>query len=520
MKIPVSNVVLEIDGRKINIPMSRSILEIVDIILTEEMTAEDYVKVVRNIIPANVVSNTQASHVFSPIVKWAMEHLKKNNRIIWFLRWYALRITYSTFRRRNAYDTYDKMIPLFGGLAAKAGMDLDKFIEVAEGMNLDELLPRLEHFFNEHTIAAVPKIRNYSFQWQTPDQVLSDLEKLEEEVRVKQGGIDPKVLIRPDQFEKNAEKLVEFPDGWAWFKLHTHTSKEESRSGNNCGTCELGESTLLSLRRPIKIGKETWWKSELTAELTADNKIRQLRHGNEKPDDEYHPYIMKLLLMGDIDGFELPEYQPKDTFYVEDLSDNDKATLEAESPDLLKDPEEGRSRISFEMWDPIAEDNEYLGANDWEEAIKEARGILKGLSSDILVTYSVVVSERDNDGETYGDEFIGEWVGSIQDVPDCIDKIPGKDTHDFVNDDIAYGFESIRVDICGRGYEVECKHPQVCRRCGTYVAMVDKYSKIRNTSRYASDEREIKRQIEIEDQPVFKEADETSEAWVENLREK
>lgn len=493
--------------------ISQRILEIIDAVLNEEMTADDYKKIVDNIVPEELFKVGRVD--YSRVIDWAMRVLKKNNRIIWFLRWYALRIIYTTLNRRNPKDGYEKMKTVLGGIAAKSGMDVDELFITSKVTDFGELISKLEHFFNEHTVAAVPKIRNYSFQWQTPEKAVTDLEMLEEEIRIKQGGIDPKVLIRPDQIEKGAEKLIEFPDGWVWWKLNTHSSREESRSGNNCGTCELNNSTLLSLRRPIKIGKEVWWKSELTAELTEDNKIRQLRHGNEKPDAEYHPYIMKLLLVANIDGLERPEYEPKSTFYVDDLSDEDQATLEEESPDLLKEPEEGRSSTYFEYFDSLAEYGEILDADDWEEAIKEAKKVIKSLSSDILVTYSLVVFETDTDGDSAGDESVGEWVGALQDGPDCIDKIPGKDTHDFVNDDIAYGFKSIRVDICGKEYDVMCSHPQVCRRCGTYIAVINNHSTIRSTSKYSPREPEIKRQIEIEDQSVFKEADEVSRAWVE-----
>lgn len=498
--------------------ISEKIISIVESVLDEEMTLDDYIKVVENILPKEAAKSQK--RFYETVVKWAMRVLKKNNRIIWFLRWYAFRLSYKFLEDKKF--TYDKLKDIVRSFSDKSGIEIDKVMDSILAFDVDEILGKLEHFFDENTVNLITKIRNYSFQYQTPEQVLSDFSRFEDEYRSKtSGGLDPKVLIRPDQFEKGAKKILEFPDGYAWWDLNTNTSREESRSGNNCGTCEFADSTLLSLRRPIKIGGETWWKSELTAELTDRNTIRQLRHGNNKPENIYHPYIMKLLLnqglsvsRRSIDGFEHPDYLPTDTFSVGDLSGSEFRELEDNNSDLVSEPA-NVNKTYFQLFDSISDDTKYLDATSWPSAIEEAKEIIKGYKSDIFILYTMYLQETDRDGDDYGGDTISEKVGDLQKEPPCTEPNHNWVENKEVTDKVS---ENIPINIVGIELHIQTSDPEVCSNCGRYRSMVNEDSIISPAKGNWPDNEEIKRTIDSYWQLVYTEADVISKEWIESLR--
>lgn len=495
--------------------LAQRILSIVESVFNEEMTQDDYAKIVKNIAPGYdepAIANT---------INWAMRVLKKNNRIVWFLRWFALKLMYLHSARENNTSHKDAiadgMEPVLSKFSAKAGIDRFALADLLSELYMNTLKTELEHYFDPNILEMIPKIQGYSFQWQTPQQSLDDFKKFEDEFKLKHsGGYDVKVLIRPDQFEPKAEKIIEFPDGLVWLNLNTHTSKEESRSGNNCGTCELGDSTLLSLRRPIRIGKDTYWKSELTSELTSGGKIRQLRHGNEKPDDEYHPYIMKLLLEYDeIVGFELPNYLPERTFKVDDLTEEEMKALGRHNQKLLEEPE-STTHTDFEIYDELNEGSgDWLGVDNWRDARIAAKEYIQGLSFDVRTRYRVTLQElevSENDIEAVDSERVYADAGEDPEEPECV-----QDQHEWVSNEISDTFDEVEVTIGDNWFFVSCDAQEVCRHCGTYRAEIDEKSSIVASGRGYHDSGSIERQIDLFSQIVYKDADRESEQWVENL---
>ena len=499
--------------------LSNKILNIIESILNEEMTKEDYKKVLFNLLPLAKEGDVSKEFV-DYTLEWSMNILKKNNRIQWYLRWYALSLALNIHHHELSSERKKKWgdlaYTLIGKYANKTGMSNGQVESAVTSIPSTELRARFEHYFDPNIVGVIQKIKDYSFQWQTPEQVLNDFHRFEDEYRAKTaGGIDPKVLIRPDQMEEEATNILEFPDGWVWWDLNTYKSKEESRSGNNCGTCEFQDSTLLSLRRPIKIGGEIWWKSELTAEFTDGGYIRQLRHGNDKPDNLYHPYIMKLLMEYDgINGFEVPDYQPHDTFSVDDLTEEEQEALEAKNSDLVSEPQE-RSRTYFSAWDNLTGDSEYLDANTGEEAVEETKRLIKGLSSDIYVYYTMGLEERDQDGNEYGSDAITEGIGEFQPSPECVEEKHNWVENTDVTDKVS---ENIPLEIAGEEFHIQSFYPEVCSHCGKYKAVVKEDSYIHKVKYHITSD-EIKRTIEIPYQEVYTESDVISQEWIEYLKQ-
>jgi hypothetical protein len=140
--------------------------------------------------------------------------------------------------------------------------------------------------------------------------------------------------------EKN-DILLDYRDengeGFYWVDLETNDSNEECQRMGHCGRTNSG-NTLYSLRETRKLNKDyTINRSHLTAALgKEDNVIYQLKGSkNSKPKEIYHPFIIDLILNGDIKGFGY-EYDSKNDFNVSDLSDLEFHQLYLQKPELFK----------------------------------------------------------------------------------------------------------------------------------------------------------------------------------------
>jgi hypothetical protein len=135
--------------------------------------------------------------------------------------------------------------------------------------------------------------------------------------------------------------------GYYWVDLKTNRSDEECERMGHCGTTS-GRNTLYSLRRFIPIGRGfTLNKSLLTAAITPEGKIAQMKGPkNSKPPQEYHQYIIPLLNLKMVDeegnesssitGFR-PEYGGSD-FMLKDITNEQLVELMRTNPSLFDSP--------------------------------------------------------------------------------------------------------------------------------------------------------------------------------------
>lgn len=163
--------------------------------------------------------------------------------------------------------------------------------------------------------------------------------------------------------EKN-EIILDFrePDGtgYYWVDLKTNRCDEESERMGHCGTTSH-RNTLFSLRRYIPIGRGmTLNKSVITAAITPDGKIAQMKGPkNSKPLQEYHRYIIPLLNLKKADedgnksmaitGYKL-EYSGDD-FLLKDLTNEQLIDLMRTNPELFNDPA-GKILAAIKLNDP------------------------------------------------------------------------------------------------------------------------------------------------------------------------
>lgn len=152
-------------------------------------------------------------------------------------------------------------------------------------------------------------------------------------------------------YKEENEIILDFrePDGtgYYWVDLKTSRCDEESERMGHCGTTS-SRNTLYSLRRYIPIGRGfTLNKSVITAAITPDGKIAQMKGPkNSKPLQDYHKYIIPLLNLKKVDeegvesmaitGYRL-EYSGDD-FSLKDLTNEQLIDLMKTNPNLFNSP--------------------------------------------------------------------------------------------------------------------------------------------------------------------------------------
>lgn len=138
-------------------------------------------------------------------------------------------------------------------------------------------------------------------------------------------------LITPS---KNTVKKIDLGNGWGWYDLNTNECQAESKAMGHCGTGQA-DSTLLSLRKEVKLGNRVLHQPHVTAELNDGVIVQMKGRKNTKPTPNYHDHIMKLLEHPDVRLHIPSQYKPHLDFQTSDLKLEDREKLKGIKPDLF-----------------------------------------------------------------------------------------------------------------------------------------------------------------------------------------
>ena len=242
--------------------------------------------------------------------------LKKNNRIIWFLRIvedYVNNVLDST--RLGTYRL-TSLVSL-----------LDKFAE----------------YYNPNN--SIDPIEKYSFNSQTVSDVLTFFQQEKEKAIAKQEedrGVDPQegdYILFKFQGTKaipndGSKKFDELPFKYAWWWINRAYCPEEGRSGEHCGNIagqHNPDQRILSFR-------DNQNRVQMTFILEPDNTLGEMRANyNQKPNSKFHPYIMPLLMWDRVEGLTGAPYGEESAFNIFDLNEQQLNYLEQNKPKLIQD---------------------------------------------------------------------------------------------------------------------------------------------------------------------------------------
>ncbi len=254
-------------------------------------------------------------------INWARKTLRKNDRIVWFLRWVKLWLISTTAGSGVAAAA-------FPGALQRQNRRHGPVPGQDDLMGSPALKQQLEHFLS----LPIPEIRNYVFKAESP-RGLFDL-FAEYEAAWRQRIEEERSLITP---ESEDEILIEFRDGYAWWLLPRGGCPVEAEAMGHCGNVpsERPGDRILSLRRKVQRGDILRWYPVATFILDRDGELGEMKgRGNDKPAQKYHPYIVELLRHHMIRGVKGGGYMPENNFSMGDLDQKTREQLIAQKPEL------------------------------------------------------------------------------------------------------------------------------------------------------------------------------------------
>lgn len=248
-------------------------------------------------------------------IKWARANLKKNDRIVWFLRW--VRAELAGRAKHTDSDTELERIN------KRLGTDFTRIDLVP----INNLMTNLTHYLG----MPIPEIQNVVWQKQSPRELLEQLGEVESDW--KEANADRNNLLSYHE-DSEPEKIMSFPDGYAWFDLEKSYCSAEAKAMGHCGNAN-GRGTILSLRRLAKNHEGlNYWYPVLTFILHDDGFLGEMKgRNNDKPVEKYHPYIIALLKnYSPVQGIRGGGYMPEHNFKMSDLDDDVVAELKELKP--------------------------------------------------------------------------------------------------------------------------------------------------------------------------------------------
>jgi hypothetical protein len=286
-----------------------------DYLLTVETLIEgskDYITMFNDFIADNV----QAKQAVDKYINWARQNLKKNDRIVWFLRW--ARVELAGRAKHTDSDTELQR------LNKRLGTDFSRHDLVP----INNLMTNLVHYLG----MPIPQLQTIIWQKQSPNELLEQMSAIESDW--KEANASNNNLLQYSAGDE-PEKVMSFPDGYAWFDLERPYCSREAAAMGHCGN-QGGQGTILSLRRLAKAQDGmTHWYPVCTFILHSDGYLGEMKgRNNDKPIEKYHPYIIALLKSPQIEGIRGGGYLPEHNFTMSDLDDDVAKELKALKPGL------------------------------------------------------------------------------------------------------------------------------------------------------------------------------------------
>ena len=288
-----------------------------DYLLTVETLTEGKGNTYLGMFNDFVADNVQAKQTVEKYIAWARKTLKKNDRVVWFLRWVRVELA----GRAKHLDSDAELQRLNKRLGTNYGAyDL---------VPINNLMTNLTHYLG----LPIPQMEAIVWLKQSPRELLEQMGDVEDDW--KEANESKNNLL---QYEEGDEPTVimSFPDGYKWFDLERSYCSQEAQAMGHCGNAG-GNGTILSLRRLARsYNGGTYWYPVLTFILHADGYLGEMKgRNNDKPIEKYHPYIIALLKnYPEIEGIRGGGYLPSHNFAMSDLDSEDAAELKKLKPGL------------------------------------------------------------------------------------------------------------------------------------------------------------------------------------------
>ena len=274
-------------------------------------------------------------------IQWARKTLKRNDRIVWSLRFVRLNIIINlmrVFEIEPFREMFDAEVKQFEKNSKRYQSDegvggntvLHNEIDRA-ARNIPYLHRQLEHYMSYAD--KIAKINSYVFAWQPAFTVFDDLGHFEKQWREERSGL----IAIDDEEDPEDKPVIEFTDGFAWVLLDRASCEEEGEAMGHCGNrgSPANGDRILSLRRKVILDSQVHWRPSLTFILHKDGMLGEMKgRGNDKPAAKYHRHIISLLESDIVKGIQGGGYMPENNFSMNDLKPEEADALMEKKPTL------------------------------------------------------------------------------------------------------------------------------------------------------------------------------------------
>jgi hypothetical protein len=284
----------------------------------------NYLAMFNDFINADPAARDESKKTIDKYITWAKQTLKKNDRIVWFLRFVRIELAGKIKHKNSAEEL------------ARLNKKLGTSYTMGDMIPINNLMTNLQHY----TTVPSPELQKIVFDKQSPSELMQQMSEIEEEWKGSANDdADAKEmdkagrLLRPDDAH---EIVMSFPDGFVWFDLKKRGCPEEANAMGHCGngSGRHGE-TVLSLRKPIKMGDRMKWYPVCTFILDQHGMLGEMKgRNNDKPVARYHKYIVPLLMSERIKGIKGGGYMPENNFKLSDLPEEEAEELLEQKPEL------------------------------------------------------------------------------------------------------------------------------------------------------------------------------------------
>src|SRR5439155_24648394 len=175
-------------------------------------------------------------------INWARKILRKNDRIIWFLRWSKI-----WYQLSGGIWSGGRADTSLSGALQQYNQRFQTGYLAGDLLSPPVMKAQLEHFLS----LPIPEIQNYVFRTESPRQLFDLFAGYEAAWR--QRIEEEKSLITP---EREDEILISFSDGYAWWLLPRGGCPVEAQAMGHCGNVpsQRRGDQILSLRRRVQRG--------------------------------------------------------------------------------------------------------------------------------------------------------------------------------------------------------------------------------------------------------------------------
>lgn len=304
-----------------------------DIIHVINENRQQYVQMLQPLVTSGAIAADQAQQLADS----ARKKLKRNDRIVWWLRNYRMYKLTDKFYQLDDQNRADRSLDR-EAITQKRNELADKFKKITgtsfwsirindsdyfnKNFNLDSRL--LNHYVGMFDMA--PDIEQV--QWNPEDTTVDLVTKLraaENTWKEKQAQV-----VTPQ--EKDTV-LIDYGKT-AWMLLPRTYCDAEGKAMGHCGNAgnPLEGDQILSYRTKEEGNK---WRPHLTFVLHRDGFLGEMKgRNNQKPDAKYHKVIVDLLKNEIVKGIRGGGYKPEKNFQIDDLPENLQDQLTDEKPTL------------------------------------------------------------------------------------------------------------------------------------------------------------------------------------------